>query len=391
MRWEEVPVTIRRAIIESDPSTFNVTQFCRDHGVSTWFFWNLRRRHEREGDVVLEPRNRAARTVANKTPAGVEDAIVAERKRLTDAGLDNGPATIAFHLAALAGLPSEATIWRILRARGFITPDPSKKPKRTHRRFTAERANECWQLDDTGWELADGTAVKILNVVDDHSRLLIASSAMVTCTGAAALVVLAAAAAILGWPARFLSDNAQAFRRVLADALRPLGVAAGHSRPHHPQTCGKVERFHQTLKKWLAAQPPAETLEQLQAQLDLFRLIYNHHRPHRAIGRRLPAHVWSHAPKSGPADHPLGTTTQTWQTVVVEGRVSAGQHYRISIGAAHNGLPATIVLTGMTCHVFIAGRHIRRLTINPNRRNQPLHNRPGQPPTLTEREAPRHA
>jgi transposase InsO family protein len=390
MPREEVPVTIRRAIIESDPSTLNVTRFCNDHGVSTWFFWNLRRRH-REGDVVLEPKSRAAHTVANKTPVSVEDAIVAERKRLTDAGMDAGAASIAFHLAGLPGLPSEATIWRILKARGFIVDDPSKRPKRAHRSFTAERANECWQLDDTTWQLADGSDVKILNVLDDHSRLLVASSAMTSCTGAATLAVLAAAAAILGWPARFLSDNARAFRKVLADALRHVGVRAGHSRPYHPQTCGKVERFHQTLKRWLAKQPPAATIEELQAQLDLFRLIYNHQRPHRALGRRFPAAVWSNAPKSGPADQPIGTPTQTWHATVIGGRVCAGQRYLISVGAAYERLPATIVLTGNTCHVFAAGRHVRRFTINPNQRNQPLHTRPGHPTTLTERKAPRHA
>jgi len=383
-------VTIRRAILECDPSTFNVTQFCKDHGVSTWFFWDLRRRH-RNGEAVWEPKSRAARTVANKTPVGAEDAIVAERKRLSDAGLDDGPASIAFHLGGLAGLPSEATIWRILKARGFIVDDPSKRPKRAHRSFTAERANECWQLDDTTWQLADGSDVKILNVIDDHSRLLVASRAMPTCTGAATLAVLAAAAAILGWPARFLSDNARAFRHVLADALRHIGVRAGHSRPYHPQTCGKVERFHQTLKRWLAKQPPAATIDELQTQLDLFTLIYNHQRPHRAIGRRYPADVWSQAPKSGPADHPIGTPTQTWHATVTGGRVTAGHHYRISVGAAYERLPATIVLTGDTCHVFAAGRHIRRLTIKPDQRNQPLHTRPGHPTTLTERKAPRHA
>ena len=113
--------------------------------------------------------------------------------------------------------------------------------------------------------------MKILNVIDDHSRLLVASNAMMTCTGAATLAVIAAAAAVLGWPARFLSDNARAFRSVLADALRHVGVGAGHSRPYHPQTCGKVERFHQTLKRWLAKQPRAATIDELQAQLDLFR------------------------------------------------------------------------------------------------------------------------
>jgi transposase InsO family protein len=359
--------------------------------VSTWFFWDLRRRHDREGDVVLEPKSRAAHTVANKTPVSVEDAIVAERKRLSDSGLDAGPASSAFYLADLPDLPSEATIWRILKARGFIVDDPSKRPKRANLSFSAERANECWQLDDTPWQLADGGHVKILNVIDDHSRLLVASSAMTTCTGAATLAVLAAAAAILGWPARFLSDNAKAFRDVLAGALRHLGIGAGHSRPYHPQTCGKVERFHQTLKKWLAKQPRAVTLDELQAQLDRFRTIYNHQRPHRAIGRRFPADVWNQAPKSGPADHPIGTPTQTWQATVTGGRVSAGKHYRISVGAAYERLPSTIVLTGTTCHVFAAGRHIRRLTLHPDQRDQPLHTRPGHPTTITERKAPRHA
>ena len=388
-------MSIRRAIIESDPSTFNVTQFCRDHGVSTWFFWDLRRRHEREGDVVLEPKSRAARTVANRTSSSIEEAIVAERKRLSDLGLDAGPATIAFHLADVAGVPSEATIWRILKARGFIDADPSKRPKRAHRSFTAERANECWQLDDTPWQLADGSEVKILNVIDDHSRLLVASTAMATCTGAATLAVVAAAAAVLGWPARFLSDNARAFRNVLADALAKLGVRAGHSRPYHPQTCGKVERVHQTLKKWLTKQPAAATIEDLQAQLDLFRLIYNHHRPHRSIGRRFPADVWTTAPKSGPAGQPIGTPTQTSTTTVHGGRVRPTRKLRISVGAAYNGLPATVVITADTAHVFIAGRHIRRLTIDPTKRNQPLYNRPGPPPSPTlnptERKAPRHA
>jgi transposase InsO family protein len=385
-------MSVRRAIVECDPATFNVTRFCADHGVSTWFFWDLRRRHGREGDVVLEPKSRAAHVVANKTALGVEDAIVKERKRLTDAGLDNGPATIAFHLADLPGLPSEATIWRILKARGFVVDDPAKRPKRAHRSFSAERANECWQLDDTGWQLADGSDVKILNVIDDHSRLLVASTALMTCTGTTALAVLAAAAMVLGWPARFLSDNATAFRHVLADAVGKLGVHAGHSRPYHPQTCGKVERFHQTLKQWLAAQPAAETLDELQAQLDLFRTIYNHQRPHRSIGRRFPAEAWAAAPKSGPADQPIGTPTQTWNVTVNGGRVELNRNRRISVGAAYNGLPATVLITAAICHVFIAGRHVRRLTIDQTKRNQPLHDKPGPPaPTLTQRNAPRHA
>ena len=166
---------------------------------------------------------------------------------------------------------------------------------------------------------------------------------------------------------------------------------AGHSRPYHPQTCGKVERFHQTLKRWLAKQPPAATIDELQAQLDLFRLIYNHHRPHRAIGRRFPADVWSAAPKSGPADHPIGTPTQTWHATVIGGRVCAGTPLLISVGAAYERLPATIVLTGATCHVF-AARPPRPPLHHQPRPNEPTPLHPTRTPTnLTERKAPRHA
>ncbi len=388
-------MSLRRAIVESDPATFNVTRFCAEHGVSPWFFWDLRRRHRVEGDVVLEPKSRAAHVVANKTPVHVEDAVVAERKRLDDAGLDSGPATIRFHLLddpeiADDEIPHESTIWRILKARGFIVDDPSKRPKRTHRSFTAERANECWQIDDTGWWLADHSDVKILNSIDDHSRLLTASTAMATCTGAATFAALADAAGVVGWPERTLSDNATEFRHTLANSLAHLGIAAGHSRPYHPQTCGKVERFHQTLKRWLTKQPAAATIDELQHQLDLFKLIYNHQRPHRAIGRQFPATVWTHAPKSGPAHQPISAPTRTWTVTVSGGHARAGRHHRISIGSAYNGHTATVILTGLECHVFITGQLIRQLTINPNKDNQPLHPKPSRP-TPTERKAPRHA
>jgi transposase InsO family protein len=382
MASEEVPMSVRRLIVEVDPATLNVTEFCRQHGISTWFFWSLRRRVAAEGLAGLEPRSRAPHRVANRTSVEIENAVVAMRKELLDAGLDAGPATIAFHLRDLAGLPSEATIWRILKARGFVTADPSKAPKRSRRTFTAERANDCWQIDDTEWALADGSPVKIIDVLDDHSRLAVASTAAATCTGAAALSAFAGAATVLGWPARFLSDNANAFRHTLAQALAPLGVTAGHSRPYHPQTNGKVERFHQTLKRWLARQRPAMTLEDLQFQLDAFRHLYNHQRPHRSLGRRYPAQVWAHAPKSGPTDRRLGTPTAIYRGIVSNGTIAAGNRYWITVGAAHNRQPALVAITGTACHVFIDGHLVRALTLNPSRRHQPLHSRPGRPTRL---------
>ena len=382
-------MSLRRTIVEVDTDGLNVAEFCRHHAVSTWLFWDLRRRFAADGPDALESKSRAPHRVANKTGLEVEDMIVAKRKELDGAGLDAGAATIAWHLRDLDGLPSESTIWRILKARGFIVDDPSKAPKGAGKRFTAERVNECWQLDDTGWDLADGTEVKIFNVVDDHSRLLVASVAMATCTGAGAFSALACAAAVLGWPTRFLSDNARAFRHVLANALAELGVASSHSRPFHPQTNGKVERFHQTLKKWLERQPRAATIDELQAQLDCFRHLYNHQRPHRSIDRNVPADAWTRGPKSGPADHPLTAPTETWRTTVADGRVWAGSRYCITIGAKHNGSEAIIVLTATKCHTFINARLVRALTIDPTRQHQPLHNRPGRP-TTTVREVSRH-
>ena len=376
-------MSVRRLIVEVDLDGLNVREFCAAHGISTWFFYDLRRRWRRDGDAALEPRSRAPQRVWNKTDSDVEDRLVAARKQLKDAGLDFGPDAVA---AAVVDSPSAATVYRILKTRGFIVAEPRKAPKRSQRRFNAERANESWQLDDTAWALADGTPVKILNIVDDHSRLLVASVAMATCTGAGALAAVADAAATLGWPARFQSDNASTFRHVLADALRPLGVAAAHSRPNHPQTNGKVERFHQTEHKWLAAHEAAESLEELQSLLDVFRHHYNHHRRHRSIARRIPAHVWTAAPKAGPADRALRPPSTIRHGLVTNGVIYL-HDYTISVGAAHNQQRALVVTTGLACHVFIDGRLTRQLTLDPTRRVQPLHNRPGRP---TVREVPRH-
>jgi transposase InsO family protein len=389
MAREEVPMSVRRAIVEADTRRLNVSEFCRVHGVSTWFFWDLRRRYARDGGAVLEPKSRAAHHPAGRTSLEVEEAIVRTRKELDDAGWDCGPASIAFALRELPGLPHESTIWRLLSARGLIVADPSKAPKHRGRSFTAERANECWALDDWTWVLADGTAVHILDVLDDHSRYAVACTAMPTCTGATSFDVIADAAGYLGWPQRFWSDNARAFTATLATAVASLGVTASHTRPYSPRSNGKVERFHQTERRWLAKQTPAATLAELQAHLDLFRLFYNTQRPHRALGRRFPADVWSAAPKTGPTTHALGTSTRiTIGTVDRKGYTRVAGGYSISLGGVHAGATATTVITGAHAHVFITGQLIRALTLDLSRRVQPLYDRPGRP---TLRKGPRHA
>jgi transposase InsO family protein len=154
----------------------------------------------------------------------------------------------------------------MLKARGFVTPQPHKRPKSSYARFVAELPNERWQADVTHVTVADGVVFEVLNMIDDHSRVCVASRAFVTTRSADVVRSLHNAAAQWGFPESFLTDNGAIFTAsrvngvgAMEAELLALGIASKHSRPYHPQTRGKVERFHQTLKKFLAKQEPAAT------------------------------------------------------------------------------------------------------------------------------------
>ena len=125
-----------------------------------------------------------------------------------------------------------------------------------------------------------------------------------------------AAAAQHGYPASVLTDNGLVYttrlaggrggRNDLETLLVELGIEQKHSRPNHPTTCGKVERFQQTTQRWLAARDPAEAIADLQAQLDTWRTIYNDQRPHSSLRRRPPAVVYHLLPKATPRGSTAG-------------------------------------------------------------------------------------
>lgn len=225
-------------------------------------------------------------------------------------------------------LAAPSTIWRVLTRRGFVTPQPHKRPKSSYIRFQADQPNERWQLDITHWALADGTEVEILDIIDDHSRLAVGCEARRVFKAADVVRCFRKAAGRWGVPAGMLSDNGAVFtgiprgggRVALELELVGLGVRFRHSRPYHPQTCGKVERFHQTLKRWLAHQPPAPNLAALQRhhQLDRFRRYYNTERPHRAAGakdacRGLPRPSQGHSHAAGVPRRSLPGATRPGQ------------------------------------------------------------------------------
>jgi transposase InsO family protein len=129
-------------------------------------------RFEAEGEAAFTPHSRRPHSNPRAVSLELEDQIVRLRKTLTRRGLDAGGETIAAHLAAAGQpVPAVSTVWRILSRRGFVVPQPQKRPRSSWQTFCADQPNERWQADITHWTLADGGEVEILNILDDHSRL----------------------------------------------------------------------------------------------------------------------------------------------------------------------------------------------------------------------------
>ena len=373
-----------------------VREVCESHDISRSWLYELIARYRELGDDGLKPQSRRPRSSPTRVACAIEDEIVALRKELTDLGVDAGAHTIHYHLQRRhrrrrGAVPSVATIWRVLSRRGFVTPEPQKRPKSSWRRFQAELPNECWQADTTHWSLADGTDVEILNVIDDHSRLLVASRAFVTAKAADVVETFHLGASALGLPASMLTDNGAIFtaesRRgacAIELELLALGVDYKHSRPYHPQTCGKVERFHQTLKKWLAKQRRAASVARLQAQLDRFGTYYNTVRPHRALSRRTPAEAFAARTKATPRR--AGITVPAEHRVRRDridsgGKVTLRYHSRLlhlGIGRRYRGTHVLLLVADRDVRVINHdGDLLAEFTIEPTKTYQ-TQKRPGQ-------------
>jgi transposase InsO family protein len=309
------------------------------------------------------------------------------RSELEGKGHDAGAATIAFHLAErMKDPPSRATVWRILRRQGLISDQPQKRPCSSFVRFEAQLPNEMWQADITAWALASGEVAEILNLIDDHSRLLLGSDAYGRVKAPDVVEGLHRALALHGSPESFLSDNGAVFvgsyrgggKVRLEYELERLGIVFKNSRPYHPQTLGKVERLHQTLKRYLTKQKPAQTLSQLQAQLDAFAHYYNNIRPHRALSGRTPLQAYSARIKA----RPQGAGARTYFRVREDrvdkcGKVSLryeSRLYKIGLGRAYKGRAVRLLTAGREIRVIDsqAGELIRELTLDPSRLYQPL-------------------
>jgi transposase InsO family protein len=363
----------------------SVTELARSHGLSRTWIYELVKRFRAGGYAALEPRSRRPRSCPHQHGPSVEAAILALRRSLSEAGHDAGAWSIAQHLRGTTErVPAVSTIWRILQRHGLITPQPHKRPRSSFIRFEAALPNELWQTDATHWMLAGLRSVEILNMIDDHSRLVVASVAFDTVKAADVVAVFHDAAQRYGYPAALLSDNAAVFsgssrkgKVLLESELERLGIGCKHSTPYHPQTCGKVERFHQSLKRFLARQAQPTSLAHLQLQLDAFAAYYNQQRPHRALGGRSPLVAWSARLKAGPAAATAAVHYRVRQDRVdTNGTVTLRYQSRlrhIALGRANKHQSVRLLVAGAQVRVVREdGSLLRELTIDPRRDYQSL-------------------
>jgi transposase InsO family protein len=370
-----------------------VTAVCAELEISRDSYYRYRRRFLAHGLAGLLPESRAPKTSPTRTGEPLIGLIVTARKELEREGWDNGALSIYARLLhdGVVDLPCARTIHRVLTRQGLVEPAPSKRPRSSYRRFVFPATDDLWQIDAFEYVLHDrgATVVVVFEILDDHSRYNVASLAWPSENTEGAWAAMTRAIDGYGQPRMALSDNGLAFTGRFVNTyvlfeknLARLGIKLINSRPGHPQTNGKNERAHATAQRWLAAQPPASTLEQLQTQLDRYRTAYNR-RPHQGINHDTPLQRRI----AGTRSTPTTPADPIVHTQVIETRASTRDGYLaiqktiIPLGTEYAGLPLTAFITGDHILIFYREQLIRELILDRTRRRQP----PARPRTGTRR------
>jgi transposase InsO family protein len=354
-------------------------------------------RYRAEGEAAFEAKSRRPHTNPNATPNDVTATIIDLRTDLTSKGLDGGPETIRWHLKHHYHMSvSRATVARVLNRHDLVVPEPRKRPKSSYTRFEASQPNECWQSDFTHYQLTKpngtpGPGTEIITWLDDHSRQALHLTCYWRITAPIVTRTFRQTITDYGTPASTLTDNGMVYttryatgrggRNSFEKELQTLGVTQKNGSPGHPQTQGKVERFQQTLKKWLSAQiPQPTTLDQLQSLLDRFKDEYNNRRPHRSLPHhQTPATRYTTGIKATPADNPDSQPHHRvrYDRVDKVGTVTlrhAGKLHHIGIGRPYTGTYVTMLIQDLNITIIdtSTGEILRDLILNPTRDYQPI-------------------
>ncbi len=368
-------------LLEAERTGETVAEVCRRHGISRETYYRYRRRYLAEGAAGLEDLSRRPHHSPIQIGAELEATICKMRtdhrrwgaRRIRDELLRKGIEP-----------PAVSTIHQALRRNHLVALRPPRRKKATHR-FEREISNDLWQIDATRVRLITKRKVWVMDMIDDHSRLLLAAVACLSPTAEAAWDCFEEASSRYGLPRQVLSDNALSFTGrfhgvevEFERSLAELGVQLINSSGGHPQTLGKLERFHKTLKEWLYDEGPPEDLPHLQELLDAFRHHYNTERPHQGIGDATPAERYggssTQVPMSSGVDdrgEPTYAPHAVVRNVSKNGKISFAKA-EIYLGLRWAGARVQVTRHGDIVHVYWGQELVRALVIDPDHRYQSL-------------------
>ncbi len=368
----------REVILEAQQSGETITQICARFGISRQTFYRYRRRYLLDGIDGLEDRSRRPNHSPGRMDPQIEIRICAFRKAHPRWGARRIHAELM-----RAGLepPAVSSIHQALR-RNHLVADQAPRRKKAYKRFQREISNDLWQIDATQVRLVDSKKAWVLDMIDDHSRYLLSALAAKSPTGEAAWDCFEDAITRYGLPRQVLSDNGLCFTGRLHKveveferSLQDLGVKLINSGPYHPQTLGKLERFHKTLKLWLADEGPIEDLTHLQELLDGFRHHYNTERPHQGIGNLTPIERYRHVePASqGPVSTGFdknGEPTYPPRSIIRKVSSIGNIGYRstaINVGNRFAHARVRVIEVGGLTHIYWGEELVRALVIDPRK------------------------
>jgi len=373
MPWKVETVMSRRKelVVLALLDGANVSELCRRAGISRKTGYKWLRRYLQGGDDSLHDRSKRPHRSPNRTDSEMEQVVVELRgehptkgahvlaRMLRDRGYD--------------GVPSKSTITAVLRRHGLIDPTESAK-RQPYKRFEHDQPNQMWQMDFKGHVGMSRDRCHPLTVLDDHSRFNIGLRA---CGNESTQTVRDQLTLIFrnyGMPMSMLMDNGSPWGHdfdhpftLLTVWLIQLGIKVVHSRPYHPQTLGKLERFHRSLKAELLAGRTYTDLQHCQADFDRWRDSYNLQRPHHALDLDTPASRYTPSSRSFPQALPTidYDADDQVRSVDVSGRISfRGREFRVGKAFHRQRVALRHTETDGVWNVFFSVQPIGTLELN---------------------------
>lgn len=378
-----MPELRREVLLEIQRTSEPVTSVCQRFGISRATYYRYRHRYLAAGLEGLEDRSRRP----HHMPARMDPQIEIEICQMRKAHPRWGARRIHGELERRGiTAPAVSSIHQALRRNHLVADQPPRRSS-SFIRFQRDISNDLWQIDATRVRLVTRKKAWVLDMIDDHSRYLLAALAAPAPTGDAAWDCFEEAASRYGLPRQVLSDNGLCFTGRLhgmevefEHGLKDLGVELINAGPYHPQTLGKLERMHKTLKLWLVDEGPAEDLVHLQELLDGFRHHYNNERPHQGIGNLTPIERYRHVVPTveGPISTGVdenGEPTYPPRSIVRKVTSIGNIGYKtstINLGRRFAGGRVRVIDAGELTHIYWGEELIRVLKVDPTKERHNL-------------------